>query len=327
MNLPRGIQLLVGSLFAAAATLFVALAIFRLSAGTVPTAVALASAAVTGSVAVDAGRREFRDAFFGETVPAARLTRSDAADALAVAVAGPVTYVIATTLGQGPVVASALVGLVAALALDEQAAAAYCGSFVGMVSTAVFPTLAPVSVASLAAAAVFVGSKRVFNGFGGKLGTTAFVGCAAVVLPTGYSYASASALAASAAVAAVVAATVGAVAAFLLSVRGDYGAVVGSAVVGLVVGVLAPPALGASLGATVAAAAFAGSFVGMVSETRLPAVWLVAVAGLASGVVFVGVAPFVGGSGGKLGTIAFTACSVTWALHATLDAPRTVGGD
>ena len=118
-----------------------------------------------------------------------------------------------------------------------------------------------------------------------------------------------------------------ALAAFRLSVRANYGAVVGSAVVGLVVGVLAPPTLGASLGATVAAAAFAGSFVGMVSETRLPSVWLVAVAGLASGVVFVGVAPFVGGSGGKLGTIAFAACLVTWALHATLDAPRWVGAD
>ncbi|MEF8786979.1 MAG: hypothetical protein V5A45_13675 [Haloarculaceae archaeon] len=322
MSVPRTLQLLAGSLYAAAATLFVALAVFHLGNGTLPTAIAVGTAGLFGTVAVDAGRREFRDAFFSETVDATSLQPSDAADALAVAVAGPLTFFISTSLGQGPVVASALVGLLAALTVGEQAAPAYCGSFVGMVSTAVLPTLGPVALASLVAAGIYVLAKRVFNGFGGKLGTTAFVGCTAVIVPSSYTYAPASVLTAELAVAAIVAATIGAVAAFSLSVRYDYGAVVGSAAVGLAAGLLAPPAFGPGLGGVVAAAAFAGSFVGMVSETRLPSLVLVAVAGLLSGLVYVGVSPIFGGSGGKLGTVAFTACLVTWAVDAALDDPR-----
>ena len=325
MHLPRPVQLGAGTFYTAAATVFVVLAAFRLGAGPVPTAVAVASAGLVGTVAIDAGRREFRDAFFGETVEAAHLERSDAADALAVAAAGPVTYYCSISLGLGPVVASALVGLLAALTVGEQAAPAYCGTFVGMVSTGVFPTLLPVAAASVVAAVVFVLAKRVFNGFGGKLGTTAFVGCAAVVIPSAYTYAAGSALASAPALAAVVAATAGALAAFVLSVHYDHGAVVGSAAVGLAAGLLAPPALGTTLGGTVAAAAFAGSFVGMVSETRLPSLALVGLAGAVSGVVFVGVAPVFAGSGGKLGTVAFTACLVTWAADRALDGPGWPG--
>lgn len=321
MHLPRPLRLFAGSVYAAAATLFVALAVFHLGNGPAPTAVAIGTAGLVGTVAVDAGRREFREALFDETVDSARLQSGDAADAFAVAVVGPLTFLVSTSLGQGPVVASALVGLVAALTVGEQATPAYCGSFVGMVSTAVLPTLGPVAAASLVAAGVYVLAKRVFGGFGGKLGTTAFVGCTAVILPSSYTYAPASALAVEPAVAAVVAATGGAVAAFLLSVRYDHGAVVGSAVVGLVAGLLAPPAFGPELGGVVAAAAFAGSFVGMVSKTRLPSLAVVAVAGLLSGLVYVGVAPVFGGSGGKLGTIAFTACLVTWAVDTALDSP------
>ena len=314
MTLPSALRLLVGSGFAAAATVFVALATFRIGSGIVPGVAAVATAGLTSVVTVDAGRREFRDAVFGEAVAARQLERADAADALAVTAAGPVTYVVSVWLGQGPVVASALIGLLAALVLGEQAVPAYCGTFVGMVSAAVLPTLTPVAAASLVAGLVFVASKRLFDGFGGKLGTTAFLGCAAVVLPSSYTYTAGSALSPSASLAAVTAAALGAVVAFLLSVRCAYGAVVGSAVVGLAAGLFAPPILGASLGGSVAAAAFAGSFVGMVSKARLPSVSLVGVAGLLSGVVFVGVAPAVAGSGGKLGTIAFTACLLTWAL-------------
>ena len=325
MHLPRAVQLGAGTLYAAAATVFVALSVFHFGEGSVPTAAAVATAGLSGTVAIDAGRREFRDAFFGETVEHTRIERGDAADAIAVAVAGPVTYYLSISVGLGPVVASALVGLLAALTLGEQAAPAYCGSFVGMVSSAVFPTLLPVAAASLVAAVVYVLAKRVFNGFGGKLGTTAFVGCGAVVAPSSYTYAVGSTLAVTPALTALVAATAGALAAFVLSVYYDHGAVVGSAVVGLVAGLLAPLMLGATLGGTAAVAAFAGSFVGMVSETRLPSLALVGVAGLLSGVVFVGVAPVFGGSGGKLGTIAFTACLVTWAVDTALDDPSWLG--
>ena len=61
-----------------------------------------------------------------------RLTRTDAGNAAAVAVAAPVTYAISVPAGVGPVVASALVGLCAYLLSETYGAPAYCGSFVGM---------------------------------------------------------------------------------------------------------------------------------------------------------------------------------------------------
>jgi hypothetical protein len=82
--------------------------------------------------------------------------------------------------------------------------------------------------------------------------------------------------------------------------------------VGLVAGLVAPPLLAA--GGTVAPATFCASFVGMVSPGRLPDGRAVLLAGVVSGLVFVGTMPAFVGFGGKLGTIAFTACLLTGAL-------------
>jgi hypothetical protein len=62
------------------------------------------------------------------------------------------------------------------------------------------------------------------------------------------------------------------------------------------------------VGSLLAAAVFCASFVGMASEERLPSGGRIALAGLVAGAVFVYTTPYVGGSGGKLGTIAFGSC-------------------
>jgi hypothetical protein len=244
-------------------------------------------------------------------------SRTDGRDFLAVAAAAPVTRLLAVEANLGVVVASALVGLCAFLVVPEDAVAAYCGSFVGMASPAVLPALVTVTAAGVVAGIVFIAAKRVFDGFGGKLGTTAFVGCGAVVLATGLDPEIARAPDLGTAALLVVAGAIAAVVTFVLSVDLDHGPVVGSAVVGLVAGLVCPAVIPA--GGQVAAVAFCGSFAGMASPDRISGPAAMLVAGTVSGALFVGATPFFVGLGGKLGTIAFAGCLFTCGLQSAGD--------
>jgi hypothetical protein len=244
---------------------------------------------------------------------------ADALPAAAVTVAAPVTRLLAVDLGLGAVVGSALVGLLAGLLYPRLGAPAYCGSFVGMAAPDVLPGYGSVLAAGAVAGLVYVAVTGAFDGFGGKLGTTAFVGCGAVVLGTGATPGTGTMPGPTTAALLVAVAGAAAVATFALSVRLGHGPVVGSAAVGLAVGVAAPPLL--PTGGAVAAAAFCASFVGMVSPDRLPNESATLLAGLVSGGLFVATTPAFAGLGGKLGTIAFTACLTTVGL---LSAGRAV---
>ncbi|MFB6157960.1 MAG: hypothetical protein ABEJ34_08980 [Haloferacaceae archaeon] len=237
------------------------------------------------------------------------LTRTDAVSVVAVTVAAPLTRWLAFEAALGAVIAAGLVGLLSHLVAADYGVPAYCGSFVGMVHPEVFAGDVTVAAAGAVAGVTFVAAKRVFNGFGGKLGTTAFVGCATVALATGSTPAPASPLAPTVAALSVGAAALAAVATFVLSIRLDHGPVVGSAVVGIVAGLLCPAL--APAGGTVAAAAFCASFAGMARPDRIPNETVMSFAGVVAGGLFVGVAPHFGGFGGKLGTVAFVACLAT----------------
>ncbi|WP_135824413.1 hypothetical protein [Halorussus ruber] len=235
---------------------------------------------------------------------------SDAADALAVVGAAVVTYLLSVRAGLGPVVASALVGLLAGVLADEIAVAAYCGSFVGMASPALFPSVSYLALAGLLSGVAFVAAERAFSGFGGKLGTLALFGCATTAVLTDATYAGGSALSWTQAALVVPVSVAGAVGAVVLSVRLELGAVIGSALVGLIAG-LGFPAIPIAPGETLAAAAFCASFVGMSSSERLDGEGRVALAGAVCGLVFVAVGAAFAGAGGKLGTTAFVACVTT----------------
>ena len=285
---------------------------------------ALLAGAVLSAVVVTAfggvAARETRWALRGDGF---EVTRTDLGNAVAVALAAPITFLLSVEVGVGAVVASALVGLCAQLVTETYGAPAYCGSFVGMATPAGAADLIAVTAAGLVAAVVFVAAKRAFNGFGGKLGTTAFVGCLAVAAVGGLSPGAGSVPEPSVAAALVVAAAVAAVATFVVSVRLDHGPVVGSAVVGIVAGVVCPPLFAA--GDAIAAVAFCASFAGMATPERIPGSGAMLFAGAVSGVVFVGAAPFFVGFGGKLGTIAFVACVVTAGVHSLARAIAPVG--
>lgn len=235
------------------------------------------------------------------------LDRGDAADAFAVVGGAGLTYWLSVDAGVGPVLASASVGLIAGVALPRVDSAAYCGSFVGMVSPTVFPDLSLVLVAGVASSGLFVAARGAFDGYGGKLGTTALFGCLVAAGLSGTAFAGGSSPAWAEAVIVVPTGAVAAALTVALGVRYGLGAVVASAAVGLVAG-LALPALFPTLGDTLALAAFCASFVGMVAPERIDGELRVGATGALSGLAFVALSPALAGAGGKLGTTAFVSC-------------------
>lgn len=241
----------------------------------------------------------------------------DAVDVLAVVAGAVLTYGLTLAVDVGPVLASAVVGLLVGVVAPRVAVPAYCGSFVGMASPDLFPPSAYV-VAGGVAGAVYVAADGSFDGFGGKLGTIAMFGCATtMLLVPGVEYASGTPLPWGEAGVVVPVAILAAVATFVLSVRFGLGAVLGSATVGVAAGV-GFPGLFPSLGAPLAAVAFCASFVGMSTTDRFANAIHVAAAGAVCGVAFVAVAPAFAGAGGKLGTTAFLSCVATFGAAESL---------
>lgn len=213
-------------------------------------------------------------------------------------------HLLGVHAGLGPVLGSALVGLLAGVALPRVDTAAYCGSFVGMASTALFPAHRALVLAAALAGVAFLATKRTFGGYGGKLGTLAFLGCATAAALTPATYGNAGGAALASAPAVVLVAAVAAVVTAVVSIRLGLGAVVGSALVGVAAGIGFPLA-GVAHAGTLATVAFCASFVGMSAPDRLADLRQFALAGAVSGGVYLAAADVFVGAGGKLGTVAF----------------------
>ncbi|MFP8957290.1 hypothetical protein ACLI4Y_11210 [Natrialbaceae archaeon A-CW3] len=239
------------------------------------------------------------------------------------AVFGGAILALAVTveLGLSPVVSAGLVGIAAALMTPRQAIPAYCGAFVGMTSPELFPTYWHALLASGIASGVFVLAQPVFYGVGGKLGTTAFVGATITVLLTAGSFHSEPLPDTVTIVLVVGYAAIGAVATFSIHARLPPDAVFASGLVGAVGGVTLP-AIHGDPGSLMAAAVFAASFAGMAVPERIPSERWIALTGVIVGLLFVFTMPYLGGSGGKLGTIAFGSCLAIHGLLGTLHISR-----
>lgn len=234
----------------------------------------------------------------------------------AIMVGGFVTFVLVIEGQLRPVVAASITGILAVLVRSPLAVPAYCGAFVGMTSPVVFPTYWQGLVAGVLAVAVYLLALPVFHGIGGKLGTTAFVGVAITILGTPTSFLSDQLPASSTVGLVVVYSAVAAVVTFTLHHRLPLDPVSTSGVVGILGGV-ALPWLYPAVGDLLAASIYAASFAGMSDSTRIPDErWMVLV-GIVVGLIVVYTAPFLGGSGGKLGTIAFVSCLAIYGLLGT----------
>ena len=243
---------------------------------------------------------------------ASTINSKSAYEFLAVVGGSLATYFLSKTIGLSAVLASSLVGLLAAILLNSYAVPIFCGSFVGMASPIAYDSYMCILIAGVCAGALFALAKGIFDGFGGKLGTIAFLGCLGTSFIRGIPLQSTPVPAMEIAVLIVLYSLLGAVLAYSMSTRLGKGPVLASACVGLCAAILLPPLYGAELGKTLAVVVFCASFVGMSAKTRLLSELQIAVAGIICGVLFVYTSPWLGGAGGKLGTLAFGSSISTW---------------
>jgi hypothetical protein len=229
----------------------------------------------------------------------------DLFDFCAVALAAIAAYYISTSLGHGAVLASGIVGMLGAVVFKYHSAAVFCGSFVGMACPHTFESCRCILYAGSAAGLLFVLSKGTFEGYGGKLGTIAFSGSLLISLLRGIRLQSGSIPGWEVAWLVILYSITGAVVTWLISVRVGRGPVMASSFIGIAAGLLLPSIHGQELGTTLAVMTFCASFAGMSSEKRLPGLLPVAIAGFFCGLMFMFTSPWMGGAGGKLGTIAF----------------------
>ena len=242
----------------------------------------------------------------------ARATRSAAAMFLG----GLVTFVLVAEIGLSPVVAASITGIAAAVLHRELSIPAYCGAFVGMTSPVVFTAYWHGLVAATIAVCVYLIAQPVFHGVGGKLGTTAFVGATLAIIGTSESFLSDPLPEPEVIGLVVFYAMIAAVGTFMLHVRSPLDPVAASGAVG-VLGGLALPLMYPNLGGLLAAGIYAASFAGMSDPSRIPDERWMGLAGIGVGLVLVFTSPYVGGSGGKLGTIAFASCLAVYGLIGT----------
>jgi hypothetical protein len=214
-----------------------------------------------------------------------------------------ITYLIHNNTVLCIALSSALVGLIGALFLKQYAVAIYCGSFVGM-SSGLLLTFFPFVLATLLAALIYLATKDLFNGVGGKLGTIALSGALITSLLTRSPFLEGSLFSNVEQIVIILISIIAAIITFTLNNRLKQGAVLASALVGfMMAGIFRVTNL--DLNITYGIVAIGATFVGMANQARLKDERYVALAGLLFGLIFIYSAPYFGGAGGKLGTTAF----------------------
>jgi hypothetical protein len=234
---------------------------------------------------------------------------------VAVVAGALVSHWINIDLKQGLVVGSAVVGVVAAFLFPDYAVPAYTGSFVGMAGIKLLPGYAQLAMAAAVAGIVYILALAVFGGFGGKLGTIAASGCVftGFCLSTEFTHPGVPAWNVGALL--VITGVVAAVVTYYLNNNLKQGPVKASALVGLAAGILLPLLIKGT-GTTMAVVAICASFAGMSNTKRMPSWIPMAFVGLSAALVYMFANPFIGGTGGKLGTMAFGS---TMAIRGLMD--------
>ncbi len=201
------------------------------------------------------------------------------------------------------VLGTGIIGVAAAFLVKPYQVPIYCGAFVGMSSPELFGFW-QFSLATVVASGIFVLAKDIFNGYGGKLGTIALSGALVStvllrgVFLDGSSYGMVEQLLI------MMFSVFAAVVTYSVSIRFKTGPVFASGILGVLFGVLLPLIFPEN-GYTYAVVVIGASFVGMSGTNRFKDELPMFMAGVLFGLIFIFSAPYFGGAGGKLGTIAF----------------------
>jgi hypothetical protein len=215
-----------------------------------------------------------------------------------------ITFFLSWNLGFGPVIAASVIGLIAGILFPDYAPAAYCGSFVGMVSHDISNGYLFLLVCAVIAGALYIASSCVLNGFGGKLGAIAFTGCLFAALLFGRNLLSEPVPNIRLSLLIILFSILASLLTYMINIRLQRGPVVASALTGLAGGLIFP-VLFPEIGSMIAIIFICASFAGMSSKERIPNEYLAGIAGLFAALAYIFSSPYLGGAGGKLGTIAF----------------------
>jgi len=224
------------------------------------------------------------------------------------------TYLLAHQLDISAVIASSFVGLLGYYLLRKYSVAIYCGSFAGMVSSFLF-SYGEVFLIAVFCAFVFIISKPVMKGMGGKLGTTAFI--ATILVATFFSKDMI-----------IVSNELNFIRLAIVSLAGGiltYGlqhyfkqtAVFSSALLSLLFALIMIYLVKDYVTCTVVF--FSASFIGMSSKDRLPKFNAVIIASIIHAFLFHVYYVHYNGLGGKLGLMALTSVVMTLGIKNMID--------
>ena len=232
------------------------------------------------------------------------LSMKDFNNFLAVVLGGLVTFALTQTIGISAVLASGLVGIVAYILVPNYEIPAFTGSFVGMASYSLLPGYRYLILAGLISGIVYVIGKYSFKGFGGKLGTTAFIGTVLAAVFTGQNFTGGTIPGGNMIYLLILYSVIGAVLTYILHIRFKLSAVFSSGLIGVLAALILPIFYPAN-GATLAVMAYCASFAGMSSKDRISNEFIMIVGAILTALIFIFTSPYLNGTGGKLGTTAF----------------------
>ncbi|MGM0414663.1 MAG: hypothetical protein ACQEQP_05755 [Bacillota bacterium] len=223
---------------------------------------------------------------------------------LAVVLGGLVTFALSQFFGISAVLASGLIGIIAYLLIPKYEVPAFCGSFVGMASYSLLPGYRYLILAGFIAGIVYVIGKYSFKGFGGKLGTTAFIGTVLAAVFTGQNFTGGSIPEGNMIYLLIFYSIIGAVLTFIMHTRFKFSVVFSSGFIGVIAAIILPIIYPVN-GATLAVMAYCASFAGMSSKDRIPNELIMTLAAILTALIFIFTSPYLNGAGGKLGITAF----------------------
>lgn len=220
------------------------------------------------------------------------------------------TYFISHQLTISPVISSSAVGLMGFLLIKKYSVAIYCGSFAGMVSSLMFG-YAEVGLIALICGFLFILSKPIYKGIGGKLGATAFISTMLVAFILGKDFL-------------IIDHEISFLRLVLISMLGTLStyyfqhllkqsAVFASAITSLVFAIIIHYIVDDFLPCAIVF--FSASFVGMSSKERLPNIIYVLIAALVHAFLFFVYFEHYNGLGGKLGLMAMTSVLISVGIH------------
>jgi hypothetical protein len=228
-----------------------------------------------------------------------------------------VTYALNHFLGISVVLASSFTGLIGFALLKKHDVAIYCGSFAGMVSVSLFGLL-EVSILALVCAFIFILTKPLFKGYGGKLGTIAFMSSLIVHSIFADEFITVSTDLNTFLL--LLTTTAGVLITYYIKHFFKVSAVFASALPSLVFALIFIYLIPSH--ADYAVVFFSASFIGMSSEKRLKNIYIVLLSGLILGLIYDIFIEFFNGLGGKLGLMALISVIITSGISMVIEKVR-----